>query len=241
VLPPVIVAQQQQAAEAAPPPAQQVARLEARLADWAQLGHYREANAALSPPAANEKRVVFYGASIVEYWTTRGSFFPGKPYVDRGIAGQTTAQMLVRFRQDVIDLHPKVVVILGGTNDVAGNAGVMTPEMTEGNWQSMAELALANGVIPVLASITPASSFPWRKEVKPVEKIRELNAWMKRFCEKRSLVYLDYYSALASPEGGMRPGISLEGVHPNAQGYAIMAPLAEAAIGKALKKDKEKQ
>jgi lysophospholipase L1-like esterase len=216
-------------------PQQQIAKLETRLNDWAQLGYYRDANATLPSPAADQPRVVFFGASIVEYWPKRGSFFPGKNYIDRGISGQTTAQLLVRFRQDVINLHPKVVVILGGTNDVAGNLGPMTPEMTEGNWQSMAELAQASGITPVLASITPASSFPWRKEVEPVEKIRTLNAWMKQFCKRRSLEYLDVYSALADKDGAMREGLSLEGVHPNAQGYAVMQPLAEAAIAKALK------
>src|SRR3954470_19575483 len=130
---------------------QRVEVLQKKLADWAQLNYYREANGTIAPSVAGEERVVFYGASIIEFWKTRGAFFPGKPYIDRGISGQTTAQMLVRFRQDVIDLHPKAVVILGGTNDIAGNMGPMTPEMTEGNWQSMAELAKASGIKVVFA------------------------------------------------------------------------------------------
>jgi lysophospholipase L1-like esterase len=213
---------------------QQVDALEKKLADWPQLGYYREATAAVPAPAESEQRVVFYGASIVQFWKTRGAFFPGKPYIDRGISGQTTAQMLVRFRQDVIGLHPKAVVILGGTNDVAGNMGPMTPEMTEGNWQSMAELAKANGIAVIFASITPSTDFPWRRGLKPAEKIRALNAWLKDYCATHGATYLDVYGLLTDEEGGMKEGLSLDGVHPNAKGYALMEPLTQAAIDRAI-------
>ena len=213
---------------------QRVETLEKKLTDWGQLGYYREANAKLAAPTAGEERVVFYGASVVEYWKTRGAFFPGKPYVDRGISGQTTPQMLVRFRQDVIDLQPRAVVILGGSNDIAGNTGPMTPEMTEASWQSMAELAKANGIAVIFASLTPSMDFPWKKGLKPAEKIRGLNAWLKEYCARASLTYLDVYSVLTDADGGMKEGISLDGVHPNAKGYALMEPPTQVAIDRAL-------
>jgi lysophospholipase L1-like esterase len=217
------------------PDAQKVAEMEAKLADWPQLAKYAGANAALAPAAAGEQRVVFYGASMTEFWGKNGtSFFPGKPYVNRGISGQTTAQMVVRFRQDVIDLHPKAVLILAGTNDVAQNTGPMTPEMTEGNWRSMAELAKANGIKVIFASITPSTDFWWRRGLKPAEKIRVLNAWLKDYCAKEGLIYVDYYSALVNDEGGMKAEYTVDGVHATAKGYAVMAPLAQAAIDKAL-------
>jgi lysophospholipase L1-like esterase len=213
----------------------QIAEMQAKLADWPQLEHYRAANAALAPAAPGEDRVVFYGASMTEGWGRNGStFFPGKPYVNRGIGGQTTAQMVVRFRQDVIDLHPKAVVILAGTNDVAGNTGPMTPEMTEENWQSMADLAKANGIRVIFASITPSTDFPWRRGLHPAEKIRALNAWLKEYCAAHSLTYLDYYTSLTNAEGGMKAELTVDGVHATVKGYEVMAPLAQAAIDKTL-------
>jgi lysophospholipase L1-like esterase len=214
-----------------------IATMEARLADWPQLKRYRAANAALAPASEGEDRVVFFGASMTEFWGKNGTkFFPGKPYVNRGISGQTTAQMVARFRQDVIDLHPKAVVILAGTNDVAGNTGPMTPEMTENNWRSMADLAKANGIRAIFASITPSTDFWWHKGLKPAEKIRTLNAWLKEYCESQGLTYLDYYATLTDEDGGMKNEFTVDGVHASAKGYAVMAPLAQAAIEKTLAK-----
>jgi lysophospholipase L1-like esterase len=172
---------------------------------------------------------------MTEFWGKYGSrFFPGKPYVNRGISGQTTAQMVARFRQDVIDLHPRAVVILGGTNDIAGNTGQMTPEMTEANWQTMADLAKENGVRVIFASLTPSTEFNWHKGIKPAEKIRMLNTWLRQYCADHSLTYLDYYSVLSNADGGMKEDLSADGVHANPKGYTLMAPLAQAAIDKAL-------
>ncbi len=214
-----------------------MAGMQAKLNDWPQLSRYRTENAALAPVAAGEKRVVFYGDSITDGWGRRantGTFFPGKPYVNRGISGQTTPQMVVRFRQDVITLHPAAVVILAGTNDVAGNTGPMTAEMTEDNFASMIDLAKANGIRVIVASITPAFDYPWRRGREPVAKIRTINAWLQTYCEEHGATYLDYYSALTDEQGGMKPGTSIDGVHPTEKGYAIMGPLAQAAIDKVL-------
>jgi lysophospholipase L1-like esterase len=216
--------------------AKEIATMEAKLADWPQLGRYRADNAALAP-VAGEQRVVFYGDSITDSWGRRadtGEFFPGKPYVNRGISGQTTPQMVVRFRQDVIDLRPAAVVILGGTNDIAGNTGPMTLQMTEDNFRSMIDLAKANGIRVIVASILPVADYPWKPGLAPAPKIRTLNDWLKGYCVVHSVTYLDYYSAVVGPDGGMKAGISFDGVHPNAQGYAVMAPLAQAAIDKTL-------
>jgi lysophospholipase L1-like esterase len=217
--------------------AKQVASMELKLADWPQLGRYRAENAAMSATKPGEQRVVFYGDSITDSWGRRsdtGDFFPGKPYVNRGVSGQTTAQMVVRFRQDVIDLHPSAVLILAGTNDVVGNTGPMTPEMTENNFKSMIDLAKANGIRVIVASITPVADYPWRPGLNPAQKIPALNAWLKGYCQIHSVTYVDYYSALVDGSGGMKAGTSFDGVHPNAKGYAIMAPLAQAAIDRTL-------
>jgi lysophospholipase L1-like esterase len=203
--------------------------------DWPQLNRYRADNAALPPPAAGENRVVFFGDSITDNWGHYvGTFFPGKPYVNRGISGQTTPQMLIRFEPDVVALHPAVVVILAGTNDIAGNTGPSTPEMIEDNFRAMTAIARQNGIKVVLASITPAARYPWSPTIQPVAIIREVNQWLHEFCIAQHLVYLDYYSALADESGAMKPGLSSDGVHPTVAGYAVMAPLAETAIAQAL-------
>ena len=206
------------------------------LADWANLARYRDANAQLAPPAAGEQRVVFMGDSITDGWGRSAPFFPGKPYVNRGISGQTTPQMLVRFRQDVVALKPAVVVILAGTNDVAGNTGPSTPEMIEDNFMSMVDIAKANKIAVVLSSILPASDYPWKPGMDPGPKIAALNVWLKAYAEKNHVVYLDYYSAMVDNKLGLAPELAKDGVHPTPAGYAIMAPLAEKAIAEALKK-----
>lgn len=215
---------------------EELSRVKAKFEHFAQLERYQAANKELPAPAAHEKRVIFFGDSITDNWGRRaGVFFPGKPYVNRGIGGQTTEQMILRFRPDVIALNPKAVVILAGTNDLAGNTGPTTPERIEENFETMTELAQAHGIRVVLASILPAAAYPWRPGILPVENIRKLNAWMKDYCSTKKCVYLDYYSALATPEGAMKLGTSSDGVHPTTAGYEIMAPLAEKAIAEALK------
>jgi lysophospholipase L1-like esterase len=223
---------------AAPAPATtetQLAALQKKMNDWAQLSYFTAQNASLPAPAAGEQRVVFYGDSITQGWGRPGNWFPAsKPYIDRGISGQTSAQMVVRFHQDVVNLHPAAVIILAGTNDVAGNTGPMTPEMTLDNIRAMTEMAQANGIKVVLCSITPTFDFPWRKGLEPAPKIRALNTSMEAYAKSAGAVWVDYYSALADTNGGMKPGLSLDGVHPTPAGYALMDPLAEAGIAKAL-------
>jgi lysophospholipase L1-like esterase len=212
--------------------------------DWPWLAKYRDADKELPPPAPGEVRVVFMGDSITEGWGMkatatspgRGEFFPGKPYINRGISGQTTPQMLVRFRQDVIDLKPKVVVILAGTNDIAENTGKTTPEAIEDNIASMSDLARSNGIRVVLCSVLPASDFHWHQGLDPAPKIRGLNEWIRQYAAKNGIVYVDYYSSVANSEGGLKAELSPDGVHPNKAGYEIMAPLAEAGIAEALRR-----
>ena len=203
--------------------------------DWADLARYRQDNARLGPPAPGEQRVVFYGNSITDIWARYfPQEFPGKPYVGRGISGQTTPQMLVRFRQDVIALKPAVVVILAGTNDIAGNTGPSTPEMIEDNLMSMVELAQASGIRVVLSSVLPVYDYPWHRGLKPAPEIVAINAWMKGYAAEHGAVYLDYYTHVVDNRGGMQSALSTDGVHPNEAGYRVMAPLAEAAIEQAL-------
>ncbi len=203
--------------------------------DWANTSRFKDDNAKLGLPGSGEKRVVFMGNSITEGWIrTSPEFFTGKSYVNRGISGQTTPQMLVRFRSDVINLKPALVVILAGTNDIAGNTGPSTLEMIMDNLISMCELAKANKIKVVLSSVLPAFDYPWKPGMQPVEKIAALNAMIKNYADQNGIVYLDYYSAMADERKGLPKELSGDGVHPNKRGYDVMAPLAEAAIKKAL-------
>src|SRR5258708_32212931 len=218
-------------------------RNDVRRLDWASLARYREANRALPPPAAGESRVVFMGDSITDGWQQPryGGFFPGKPYVDRGISGQTTPQMLVRFRPDVIDLKPKAVVILAGTNDIAANTGPMTDEDIERNLESMADLAKAHGIKVILSSITPTGAYHVsangvpQSTARPMARIKAINDWMKSYAAANGHVYLDYFTPMLDATGMMKAELTGDDLHPNAAGYAIMSPLAEAAIQKALR------
>jgi len=205
--------------------------------DFGELKRYREANAALAPPAPRENRVVFLGDSITDYWKL-SDYFPSKPYLNRGIDGQTTPQMLVRFHQDVIDLHPKVLVVLAGTNDIAGVTGPARSQDIEANYASMSELARVHNIRLVLASLLPAHNYTQEAKesfaLRPRDRILALNAWLKDYCSKNSLVYLDYFSALIDDHGMLRGDLSDDGLHPNSAGYKIMAPLADKAIANAL-------
>jgi lysophospholipase L1-like esterase len=208
------------------------------LDDFGELGRYREANAALKPPAPGENRVVFFGDSITDKWPL-DEYFPAKPYINRGISGQTTPQMLIRFRQDVIDLHPKVVVILAGTNDIAGNTGPMRLEDIEANYASMAELARANRLRVVFSSVLPVHNYtPQSQNLfagRPPEKILALNRWLKNYVAAHpDCLYLDYFTAMVDDKGLLKHDLADDGLHPNAAGYKIMAPLAEKAIEKTL-------
>ena len=205
--------------------------MEPQLHDWPNLAKYREANAKLGVPVQGETRVVFLGDSITEAWDL-SVFFKGKPYVNRGISGQTTPQILLRFRQDVLALKPEIVVILAGTNDIAENTGPTTLGMIEDNLKSMVDLARENGVRPILASVLPAAVYPWRPEIQPIEKILALNQWMKEYAATEGLGYLDYYSAMVNDQHGLKPEFSGDGVHPNEAGYTIMASIVADAIAK---------
>lgn len=207
--------------------------------DWANMERFKAENEALSMPRENENRVVFMGNSITESWLSMvPEFFKGKPYLNRGISGQTTPQMLVRFRQDVIDLHPAVVVILAGTNDIAGNTGPMTIEEIFGHIRSMAELAVAQGIRVVLASVLPAYDYPWRPGLEPAAKIMRLNDMIRAYANKQGMVYLDYFSPMRDGRNGLKESYTYDGVHPNEAGYRVMGTLAEEAIRKALKRNK---
>ena len=205
--------------------------------DWANLARYRDANAALGAPKPGEARVVFMGNSITDAWAKSfPAMFPGKPYVGRGISGQTTPQMLVRFRQDVIALQPKVVVILAGINDIAGNSGPSTQAMIADNLMSMTEIAKANGIRVVLSSVLPAYDFPWRRGIGPAPKVVALNAWIKCYAAQAGAVYLDYHSKLSDARGGLSAELAADGVHPTEAGYRLLAPLADAASEEALRR-----
>lgn len=217
-----------------------------RLKDWPQLQRYKGENAKLAPPRGGEERVVFIGDSITDLWDDPGfgGFFPGRPYLNRGISGQTTPQILLRFRQDVIELGPKAVVILAGTNDIAGNTGLMTLEEIGRNIASMAELARANGIKVVLASVLPVSDtvpkegggYFVRTDSRPPQKIIELNRWLRDYAVKNGHVYLDYYSEMADGNDLVKAGLTYDGLHPNSNGYKIMTEIASRAIERALGK-----
>lgn len=226
---------------------QRADRLQARLNDFANFARYREANSKLAPPAKGEDRVVFMGDSITDSWKL-AEYFPNQPYVNRGISGQTTPQMLLRFRPDVIDLKPKVVVILAGTNDLSGNTGPTTLEVIQGNLTSMVETAHANGINVVVASVLPISDYNKNREgvgiirsvLRPPAQILALNEWIKKYCATKGLVYLDYFAGTTDDKGFLKEELANDGLHPNVKGYEVMKPLAEAAIKRALKKKQKK-
>ena len=207
--------------------------------DFGQLTRYRDANAAMKPPAQNENRVVFFGDSITDMWKL-DQYFAGKPYVNRGISGQTTPQMLIRFRQDVIDLKPKAVVFLAGTNDIAGNTGPMRLEDIEANLASMAELARSHEIRVIFASVLPVNNYtPESLELfseRSPDKIVKLNVWLKDYCAANNLIYLDYFQAMVDEKGLLKREFAEDGLHPNAAGYKAMAPLAEQAIEISIRK-----
>ena len=223
-----------------PPSPEQMAAfrkaMEERLRnDWAFLVRYRDDNAKIGDPGPGENRVIFYGNSITDFWINiMPEFFEGKSYIDRGISGQTTPQMLVRFRQDVINLKPKVVVILAGINDINGNTGPSTLEMIEDNIQSMAELAKASNIQVVISSVLPCDSIYVRPDLHPAERVLQLNVWLKKYASENHCIYLDYFPDLANEKNGLKEEYTDDGIHPNKAGYEVMAPLADEAVKQAL-------
>ena len=204
--------------------------------DWPNLNRYQNENTVLKPVEAGQKRIVFMGDSITEFWSTVDpEYFSGKPYVNRGISGQTTPQMLLRLRADVIALKPTAVVILAGINDIAGNTGPMTIEMIRDNIFSMIELAKANHIKVILCSVLPAYDFPWKPNQEPIAKIKALNVILQNYALANDIVYVDYYSAMVDERKGLKAVYSNDGVHPNKTGYQVMAPLADKEIALVLK------
>ena len=209
--------------------------------DWANLNYYRKANTLLENPTDDEDRIVFMGNSITQFWQdVHPDFFVGKSYVNRGISGQTTSQMLLRFRADVVNLHPKVVVFLGGTNDIAGNTGNVTLDMIEDNIFSMIELAKTNEIGVVLCSVLPVFDYPWSPGKQPAEKIIELNKALRFYAETHGITFVDFHTPMKDERNGLRLELGEDGVHPNVSGYLIMEPLVEEAIRKELQKIKAK-
>lgn len=205
--------------------------------DWPNLKRFMNENKALQAQGAGENRVVFMGNSITEGWIKNDpGFFAGRNYINRGIGGQTTPQMLLRFRQDVIDLTPKVVVILAGINDIAGNTGPSSIKMVTDNITSMAQLATANGIQVVLCSVLPTAVIPWKPEVQSVSKIEDLNNWLRDFAAGNNFVYVDYFGEMANEKNGLPKELSEDGVHPNKKGYQIMEPIVETGIATALQR-----
>lgn len=208
--------------------------------DWANLKRYEKENAVLVPAAASEKRVIFMGNSITEGWLRiHPSFFEGKPYINRGISGQTTPQMLLRFRQDVINLKPFAVVILAGINDIAQNTGPMTLEETAGNIFSMAELAKANDIKVIICTVLPASDLSWRPGMEPGPKVVKLNALLNKYAAEYTIPFADYYAPMVNNSLGLKKELGDDGVHPNEAGYKIMEPIVDKAIADLLKKSKK--
>ncbi|QIH40356.1 acylhydrolase [Flavobacterium sp. Sr18] len=205
--------------------------------DWPNLNKYQNENANLKPIAPGDKRIVFMGDSITEFWSvTDSEYFAGKPYVNRGISGQTTPQMLIRFRADVIALKPAAVIILAGINDIAGNSGPATLDMIANNIFSMAQLAKANNIKVILCSVLPAYDFSWKPNQNPAEKVVALNKMIKNYADANGILYLDYFSTMKDERNGLKTAYSGDGVHPNKLGYQVMAPLAEKAITEVLAK-----
>lgn len=208
--------------------------------DWANLKKYQKENLELVAKISSEKRVVFMGNSITEGWlSVHPSFFQGKPYIVRGISGQTTPQMVLRFRQDVIDIQADVVVILAGINDIAQNTGPMTLEETAGNIFSMVELAKANEIAVIICSVLPASDFSWKTGMEPGPKVLELNAILSKYAKKHQIPFVDYYTPMVNDALGLKTELGDDGVHPNQKGYMIMEPIIEKAISKILKTSKK--
>jgi lysophospholipase L1-like esterase len=208
----------------------------AKAQDWANLNKYKNDNSILVKPTTVEKRIVYFGDSITEGWgTTCAEFFSGKAYVNRGISGQTTSQMLLRFRTDVIALNPEVVVILAGTNDIAGNTGPITLENILGNLISMCELAKANNIKVILCSVLPAFEYSWKPELKPADDIVTLNKMIQEYAITNGLTYVDYYSAMVDDRKGLKSIYSKDGVHPTKEGYLVMGPIVEKSLLKVIK------
>jgi len=225
------------ASPSAPTVAEQIAAHNKQMReDFPWLAKYRDADLNLAPPAPSEGRVVFMGDSVTEIWKFDGpgGYFPGKPYINRGIGGQSTPQMLLRFRQDVIDLKPKAVVILGGLADIGGATGTESMEQIEGNLASMAELAAVHHIRPVLCSVLPIFSISWSPAAEPAEKVVALNKWIRAYAAENGFVYVDFHTAMKDERDGLPPALSGDGAHPNRAGYALMVPLVEAGIEKAL-------
>ena len=203
--------------------------------DWPGLTRYEEENAKMGAPAAGEKRVIFMGDSITEGWISSDpDFFKNNEYIDRGIGGQTTPQMLVRFREDVVNLQPKAVIILAGINDIAENTGPSKIENVAGNLFTMCEIAKVHGCKPIVCSVLPAAAFPWHQGIDPIQPILKLNAMLKDYARSNNLAYVDYYSEVVAEDKGMKKDLAKDGVHPNLAGYKVMEPLAKVAIDKAL-------